>query len=168
MIDNMHVCVLCLSIYFCFVSSVPIQNNDLTLEPRIDEQKQQLIQNKIKRSQSIVGDLLTSLGKNFAPQDPEMAKFESDSQSKKMFSAVQSFLINVLKPQPIVDTITEEEKYGNDGEKFARVGRTLVGGAETLTNFFASVVDVPMNVLKGFTRKASTVLSGIGTKLVGL
>jgi hypothetical protein len=43
-----------------------------------------------------------------------------------------------------VDTIREEEKYGNDGEKLGQVGRTIVGGVTKFTNFLGSTVDVSM------------------------
>jgi hypothetical protein len=46
------------------------------------------------------------------------------------------------QPQPILDTIQEEEKYGNDGERLGQVGRTIVGGVTKFTNFLSSTVDV--------------------------
>jgi hypothetical protein len=47
-----------------------------------------------------------------------------------------------LQPQPILDTIREEEKYGNDGEGLGQVGRSFVGGVAKLTNFLSSTADV--------------------------
>jgi hypothetical protein len=41
-----------------------------------------------------------------------------------------------------VDTIREEEKYGNDGGKLSQVGRTFVSGVAKLTSFISSAVDV--------------------------
>lgn len=46
------------------------------------------------------------------------------------------------QPQPIVDNITEEEKYGNDGDQFASIGRALVGTTEGLTKFFSNAINV--------------------------
>jgi hypothetical protein len=46
------------------------------------------------------------------------------------------------QPQPILDTIREDEKYGNDGEALGQVGRTIVGGVTKFTSFLSSTVDV--------------------------
>lgn len=48
-----------------------------------------------------------------------------------------------------MDTIREEDKYGNDGEQLGQVGRSIVGGVEKVTNFLSSAVDVsiaPYNI----------------------
>ena len=41
-----------------------------------------------------------------------------------------------------MDSIREEEKYGNDGSNLSQVGRSFVDGVEKLTNFIRSAVDV--------------------------
>jgi hypothetical protein len=41
-----------------------------------------------------------------------------------------------------VDTIREEEKYGNYGGNLSQVGRSFVTGVAKLTNFISSAVDV--------------------------
>ncbi|XP_069697362.1 uncharacterized protein [Periplaneta americana] len=92
---------------------------------------------------------------------------ESDSSTPAL-RYIQSLLVNVLQPQPIVDTIKEEDKYGNDGEKLGQVGRSIVGGVEKITNFISSTVDLPFDALKSFTRKASETLNNIGAKIVGI
>lgn len=43
---------------------------------------------------------------------------------------------------PIVDTIIEEEKYGNTGDKFESAGRALVNGAEGISNLVNSILEV--------------------------
>jgi len=41
-----------------------------------------------------------------------------------------------------VDTIREEEKYGNVGGSLGQVGRGFVDGVAKLTNFISSAIDV--------------------------
>ena len=41
-----------------------------------------------------------------------------------------------------MDTISEEEKYGNSGDKFYVAGKALVGGAEGISNFVNSALEV--------------------------
>lgn len=41
-----------------------------------------------------------------------------------------------------MDTIKEEEKYGNEGDKFRDAGRAIVGGAESFSNFFNTLIEV--------------------------
>lgn len=45
-----------------------------------------------------------------------------------------------------MDTIKEEEKYGNSGDKFYSAGRALVGGAQGVSNFVNSVLEVNVNI----------------------
>jgi hypothetical protein len=47
-----------------------------------------------------------------------------------------------------VDTIREEDKYGNDGSNLSQVGRSFVSGVAKLTNFISSAVDV--SIAKNF------------------
>lgn len=41
-----------------------------------------------------------------------------------------------------MDTIREEEKYGNTGDKFYGTGRSIVGGAEGISNLVNSLIAV--------------------------
>lgn len=43
---------------------------------------------------------------------------------------------------PIVDTIKEEEKYGNTGDKFETVGKALVNGSESLASLLSNAAGV--------------------------
>lgn len=47
-----------------------------------------------------------------------------------------------FQPKPIVDTIHEEEKYGNHGDKFYAAGKAIVGGAEGVSNIVNTVLEV--------------------------
>jgi len=38
----------------------------------------------------------------------------------------------------------EDEKYGNDGDKFNRIGRGFIGGVESVSNMLTSALSVNM------------------------
>lgn len=97
----------------------------------------------------------------------DRTSLESGS-SKPALHYFQTLLVDVLQPQPIVDTIREEDKYGNDGDNLRHVGRSFVDGVAKVTNFISSAVDVPYDVLKSITRKATETLNNIGAKIVGI
>lgn len=48
----------------------------------------------------------------------------------------------MLQPLPVVDVTKEEEKYGNEGDKFNRIGRGFIGGVETLSSMLTSALSV--------------------------
>lgn len=52
----------------------------------------------------------------------------------------------MFQPKPIVDTISEEEKYGNSGDKFYSAGKAIVGGAEGISNLVNSALEVRLNL----------------------
>lgn len=41
-----------------------------------------------------------------------------------------------------MDTIREEEKYGNDGDKFYSAGKAIVNGASNVSTFVNSALEV--------------------------
>ncbi|XP_045784871.1 uncharacterized protein LOC123880670 [Maniola jurtina] len=99
------------------------------------------------------------------------ALLETEGLGSKILSVkenVQNVVAGVFQPQPIVDTIKEEEKYGNSGEKFESTGRALVNGAEGISNFVNSILEVPGKIFRSITRAASEKLNNLGSKLVGL
>ncbi|XP_026499316.2 uncharacterized protein LOC113403089 [Vanessa tameamea] len=101
----------------------------------------------------------------------EGALLESEGYGSKTLSIkenAQNIVAGILQPKPIVDTIREEDKYGNDGDKFRNAGRAIVGGAEGISNFINSILEVPGKIIKSITRAASEKLNNIGGKLIGL
>ncbi|KAF4533070.1 hypothetical protein B566_EDAN002633 [Ephemera danica] len=83
-------------------------------------------------------------------------------------NVVQKALYNYLEPKPIVDTIQEHEKYGNEGDVLGSVGRGIVTGTESFTTFLSSAVSVPGNVARRLLRRVSESLNNVGSRLVGL
>ncbi|CAK1554119.1 unnamed protein product [Leptosia nina] len=101
----------------------------------------------------------------------EGALLESEGFGSKALTTkenVQHVAAGFLQPKPIVDTIREEEKYGNDGDKFYSAGRAIVGGAEGFANFINSLLGVPGTIFNSITRAASEKLNNLGGKIVGL
>ncbi|XP_046977603.1 uncharacterized protein LOC124543425 [Vanessa cardui] len=101
----------------------------------------------------------------------EGALLETEGYGSKTLSIkenAQNIVAGILQPKPIVDTIREEDKYGNDGDKFRNAGRAIVGGAEGISNFLNSILEVPSKIIKSITRAASEKLNNIGGKLIGL
>ncbi|VVC38535.1 Hypothetical protein CINCED_3A013843 [Cinara cedri] len=91
-----------------------------------------------------------------------------NNREKRQLSSVQSKLLNFLKPLPIVDVTKEEEKYGNDGDKFNRFGRSFIDGVETVSSVVTSALSFPLDTVKKLSRKANEALNNVGGRIVGL
>ncbi|XP_061705704.1 uncharacterized protein LOC133516699 isoform X2 [Cydia pomonella] len=101
----------------------------------------------------------------------EGAILESEGYGSKKLSLKENLhgiVAGLLQPKPIVDTIKEEEKYGNSGDKFITAGRALVNGAEGVSNLVNSVLEVPGTIFKKITRIATEKLNNLGGKIIGL
>ncbi|XP_053623800.1 uncharacterized protein LOC128682865 isoform X2 [Plodia interpunctella] len=101
----------------------------------------------------------------------EGALLETEDIGSKALSVkdnLHSIVAGILQPKPIVDTIKEEEKYGNTGDKFIGAGRALVSGAEGVSNFVNSIIEVPGSILRKITKAASEKLNNLGGRLIGL
>lgn len=48
----------------------------------------------------------------------------------------------IRKRLPILDTIKESDKYGNNGDKFDGISRTIVNGYEAFSNFLNTLIEV--------------------------
>lgn len=51
-------------------------------------------------------------------------------------------MLVVLQPLPVVDVTKEEDKYGNNGDKFNRFGKKFIGGVETVSSMLTSALSV--------------------------
>ncbi|XP_050430786.1 uncharacterized protein LOC126839488 [Adelges cooleyi] len=91
-----------------------------------------------------------------------------DDRSKRQLPSVQSKLLNFLKPLPVVDVTKEEEKYGNNGDKFNRFGRGIIGSVETLSSVLTSALSFPVDTAKKISRGATEALNNLGGRIVGL
>ncbi|XP_015124726.1 uncharacterized protein LOC107046584 [Diachasma alloeum] len=108
----------------------------------------------------------------FPPKTRETVRLETEAGQSlfeiKKKTPVQDLLQAMFAPKPLLDRTTEEEKYGNSGDKFSGVGRALVNGFEALSNFLNSAVDLPVNAAKKTSRGLTAALNQVGGKLIGL
>ncbi|RVE49231.1 hypothetical protein evm_006123 [Chilo suppressalis] len=101
----------------------------------------------------------------------EGALLETEGLGSKALSAkdnLHQLVAGLFQPKPIVDTIKEEEKYGNNGDKFYSAGKAIVGGAQSVSNLVNTILEVPGTIVKKITRVASEKLNNFGGKLIGL
>lgn len=61
------------------------------------------------------------------------------------YGQLQNFVAGFYNPKPIVDTIGEYEKYGNDGSRHKKVGTKLVNGYEAFSNIINAAAEVIIN-----------------------
>ncbi|VVC86254.1 uncharacterized protein LOC126979091 [Leptidea sinapis] len=145
--------------------------------PRDDSLNRNTISSKSKLEAftGLVNSKSESIGKlgYFAlpSYEVESAVMETEGFGSKKLSIkenIQHAAAGFLQPKPIVDTIKEEEKYGNNGDKFYKVGKAVVGGAEGISNFVNAIIAIPGSLISSITRSATAKLNNIGGKLVGL
>ncbi|XP_063931536.1 uncharacterized protein LOC135143571 isoform X2 [Zophobas morio] len=103
-------------------------------------------------------------GRTYAALEHESLVGKADTA----YGRLQEFVAGFYHPKPIVDTIQEHEKYGNDGGKTRVAATYLIGGLEGVSNILNTIVDVPFEVVNQFGRKLSETSAAVGAKLVGL
>ncbi|XP_031340989.1 uncharacterized protein LOC116169101 [Photinus pyralis] len=96
----------------------------------------------------------------------EEAFFEIEKPS--LYNSAQVIASNIIKPTPIVDTISEADKYGNTGEQFKPVGNLITGSFQKISRVINAVVDTPTTKTVQLGRSLNEYLSTIGAKVVGL
>lgn len=78
----------------------------------------------------------------------ETVRLENETAQSLLERPISKPIANVLdsflKPTALVDTIKEEEKYGNSGDKFIGIGRALVTGYQEFSNFLNALIDVSL------------------------
>nr|CAH7720548.1 unnamed protein product [Callosobruchus chinensis] len=70
--------------------------------------------------------------------------------------------------KPVVDTISEHEKYGNDGQKGRDGAKIVIDGFEGFSNVLNALVELPYTGARQFGKKLTANLNAVGGKLVGL
>ncbi|XP_037920450.1 uncharacterized protein LOC119657563 [Hermetia illucens] len=80
----------------------------------------------------------------------------------------QKKVSDFLNPRPIIDTISEHEKYGNEGDRFYGIGRAIVNGYEQFANFMNKLLNAPGQATRSISSGITKKLDQLGGKLVGL
>lgn len=80
-------------------------------------------------------------GRKYAVQ--EQKSLESiPIQLDNKYGKIQNFVADIYNPKPIVDSIQEYEKYGNDGSQHKKIGDGIVNGYEAFSNIVNAAVEV--------------------------
>ncbi|XP_073829594.1 uncharacterized protein [Musca autumnalis] len=101
----------------------------------------------------------------------ESVNLEKEGVPSKVLSVYdnsQKFIVDKTQPVPILDTIHEHEKYGNNGDMFDGISRSLVNGYEAFSNFLNTIIQKPQQIFKSINKSVNAQLDIIGGKLVGL
>ncbi|XP_022914574.1 uncharacterized protein [Onthophagus taurus] len=90
------------------------------------------------------------------------------SKIDSMYNRAQKKAADFLNLKPIVDTIEEHEKYGNDGEQHRGIAKALVHGFDGLGKKVNDVVDLPFKARDYVGKTINAALDAVGSKLVGI
>ncbi|ALC49111.1 CG5928 [Drosophila busckii] len=90
------------------------------------------------------------------------------SKVLSLYDNSQQKISNLAHPTPLLDSIQEHEKYGNNGDKFDNISRSIVNGYEAFSNFLNSLIQKPKEVARSVSKGITAQLDIIGGKLVGL
>ncbi|KAH8273036.1 hypothetical protein KR018_000958, partial [Drosophila ironensis] len=75
----------------------------------------------------------------------ESVNLEQEAIPSKVLSVYdnsQKKLADLSQPVPILDTISEHEKYGNNGDMFDGISRSIVNGYEAFSNLLNTFIQV--------------------------
>ncbi|KAH8270691.1 hypothetical protein KR044_006187 [Drosophila immigrans] len=64
------------------------------------------------------------------------------SKVLSLYDNSQKKISDISHPVPILDSISEHEKYGNNGDKFDGISRSLVNGYEAFSNLLNTFIQV--------------------------
>ncbi|EDV92319.1 GH24849 [Drosophila grimshawi] len=101
----------------------------------------------------------------------ESVNLEHEGIPSKVLSTYdnsQKKIADISHPVPILDSISEHEKYGNNGDKFDAISRSLVNGYEAFSNLLNSFIQKPKEIARTVSKGITAQLDIIGGKLVGL
>ncbi|KAM7346260.1 uncharacterized protein ACRADG_006306 [Cochliomyia hominivorax] len=101
----------------------------------------------------------------------ESVNLETEGLPSKVLSVYdnsQKNFIDKTQPLPILDTISEHEKYGNNGDMFDGISRSLVNGYEAFSNLLNTLIQKPKEIARSISKSITAQLDVIGGKIVGL
>lgn len=82
----------------------------------------------------------------FSPTSRDTARLENETSQaileRRQPDTIRQVLNSFLTPKPLVDRIKDQEKYDNTGDKFSGIGRAIVNGYESFSNFLNRLTDV--------------------------
>ncbi|XP_065365864.1 uncharacterized protein LOC135958857 [Calliphora vicina] len=106
-----------------------------------------------------------------AEKTRESVNLETEGVPSKVLSLYdksQKKFLDKTQPLPILDTISEHEKYGNNGDMFDGISRSLVNGYEAFSNLLNTLIQKPKEIARSISKGITAQLDVIGGKIVGL
>ncbi|XP_037826527.1 uncharacterized protein LOC119614476 isoform X2 [Lucilia sericata] len=106
-----------------------------------------------------------------AEKTRESVNLETEGVPSKVLSLydkTQKKYFDKTQPLPILDTISEHEKYGNNGDMFDGISRSLVNGYEAFSNLLNTLIQKPKEIARSISKGITAQLDVIGGKIVGL
>ncbi|XP_067638947.1 uncharacterized protein [Eurosta solidaginis] len=101
----------------------------------------------------------------------ESVNLEKEGIPSKIYSAYDishKKVVDFADLEPIVDTISEHEKYGNNGDMFDGLARSIVNGYEAFSNIINTFIQKPTDIARSISKSITAQLDIIGGKIVGL
>ncbi|XP_054730646.1 uncharacterized protein LOC129239279 [Anastrepha obliqua] len=101
----------------------------------------------------------------------ESVNLEHEGIPSKILSTydkTQKKVTDLTNLEPIVDTISEHEKYGNNGDMFDGIARSIVNGYEAFSNLLNTLIQKPKDLARSISKGITAQLDIIGGKIVGL
>ncbi|EAT37971.1 AAEL010113-PA [Aedes aegypti] len=105
------------------------------------------------------------------PPDIDNAAREKDNFPSNIFSKfdnTQKKVKDWFDTPPLIDTIKESDKYGNEGDQFYFITRPLVKLTETVSNTINKAIAAPTQIYRSAKKIVSDKLNDVGAGLVGL
>ncbi|XP_039442082.1 uncharacterized protein LOC120422645 [Culex pipiens pallens] len=119
-----------------------------------------------------VGDVpVPALQKYGNPKSEDNAHKEVDNFPSNIYSKydnTQKKAKDFFDTKPLLDTIRESDKYGNEGDHFYFITKPLVQITEKVSNSINKVLAAPRNLFRSATKSVSDKLNNVGAGLVGL
>ncbi|XP_065082737.1 uncharacterized protein LOC135705089 [Ochlerotatus camptorhynchus] len=105
------------------------------------------------------------------PRHLDNASREKDNFPSNIYSKYDNTQQKVkgwFDTPPLIDTIRESEKYGNEGDHLYFLTKPLVKVTETVSNTINRAIAAPRKLFQHATKGVSEKLNDFGAKLVGL
>uniref|UniRef100_A0A1B0DJS6 Uncharacterized protein n=1 Tax=Phlebotomus papatasi TaxID=29031 RepID=A0A1B0DJS6_PHLPP len=144
--------------------------SDLTagLQSKVS-QLSSVAQNAVQAKIQSIGSIKSSLTNQEHVPDYSRQEYEGlPSKGLSIYDNLHAKFGSLTNAQPIVDSIREEDKYGNTGDKFYPVGRKVVDGFESFSNIINKFFEVPREITRQISRGITDKLNSVGAKIVGL
>ncbi|CAH0560513.1 unnamed protein product [Brassicogethes aeneus] len=144
--------------------------NDLIRDLKLSKRDSEVLASRLNQWKCLDKSTKALFG-TFPDSGKKQAVLETESLTSQLdskYTNLQHFVANLLNPKPIVDTIQEHEKFGNDGDKLRSFGTAVIGKFEGFSNVLNTAVDIPFEKAKQVGKKITNSLNAVGGKLVGL